>query len=94
MGQDIASSSITIRVRDAVAVVGFLLTVVIGAATGYFSLRSEIAEAKNTAQLAIVEFEKLMPRVARIECLIEQQTQYQIYGVLPTHQCEQGGFVR
>jgi uncharacterized protein YjaG (DUF416 family) len=88
MDRDISSSEIRIRVRDALAVVAFLIGTAVAAAAGYYTLRDGIAEAIAEARKAHTKFDELAPRVERIECLIDQQTQFQIYGVVPSKQCE------
>jgi hypothetical protein len=62
----------------------YIIPIVVATATataGWFSLKNDVAEAKT-------KYTSLDQRVARIECLIEQANQFQIYGIKPTQRCD------
>jgi hypothetical protein len=72
---------ITLKLSHVIVVAGTLICGAATATAGYISLKSDIAEAKYEAST-------LSKRVARIECLMYQQTQFQIYGLKPTRACD------
>ena len=78
--KDVADLRLTLKVKHIytilVTVVGLTLAVV----TGWMALKSDVAEAKNG-------FNSLSKRVERIECLLQQSNNYQIYGIRPTKEC-------
>ena len=81
MQQEIADLRITIKVKHMYAVLFTVVGVSLTLAYGWFDLK---AEAK-TATSGVASLDK---RVSRIECLIEQSNNYQIWKIKPSKGCE------
>lgn len=77
---DVSESVITLKVKHIWTVVVTIVGVTVALGMGWFELKAEAAEAKRGV-------ESLTNRVARIECLIEQANNYNIYRIKPTHTC-------
>ncbi len=78
---DISDSLITLKLRHFWTVVVTIVGVSGALGMGWFELKAEAAEARRGV-------ETLTHRVSRIECLIEQQTNFQIYGIKPMRECQ------
>ncbi len=77
---DVSESSITLKVKHIWSIIMTIVGITAALGMGWFELKAEAAEARRGV-------DSLNHRVARIECLIEQQTTFAIYGVKPAHAC-------
>ncbi len=77
---DVLESVITLKVKHIWTVVATIFVVAAGMGAGWFELKAEAAEAKRGV-------ETLTNRVARIECLVQQANEYQMYKRLPAYPC-------
>lgn len=87
MSNDVADLRITIKVRHVYAVIATIVGLTLIVSTGWFAIKADISEANQIAVEAKKDASKLNLRVARIECLVEQQLNYQIYKIKPTSPC-------
>ncbi len=81
MQQEIADLRITIKVKHMYAVLFTVVGITATAVYGWLDLKAE-AKSANTN---VFSLEK---RVSRIECLIEQGNNYQIYKIKPVKGCD------
>ncbi len=77
---DVSDSLITLKVKHVWTVVTTVVGVTAMLGMGWFELKAEAAEAKRGV-------ETLTNRVARIECLVQQANEYQMYKRLPAYPC-------
>lgn len=77
---DVADLRVVIKIRHIYTVMATVVALTLAAATGWFALKADVAEAKKEATT-------LRTRVTRIECLVEQQLNYQIYKIKPIAPC-------
>lgn len=77
---DVAELRLVFRPKHIYAIAAILVGITAGVVTGWLALKTEVAVARQ-------EVQSLEPRVARIECLIEQQNNFQIYGLKPAAPC-------
>jgi len=78
--KDIADVHFRVSVKTAYRVLVGAVALTLTLSAGWLSLKYDVAEARQ-------KFAQVEPRVGRIECLIEQQTQYLIYKKVPTATC-------
>lgn len=78
--RDISEYTITMKIKHIWTVFFAVVTITVTLVAGWLDLRAEAAEAKRGV-------DSLTNRVARIECLIGQQNNYQIYGIKPITPC-------
>jgi hypothetical protein len=90
--RDITEYRVTMKFGHLLSACGSLIVVVAVCATGWWSLKNDVASASALAQDAKTTVEvrsrEIQAQVAHMSCLMEQQTQYQIYGVKPNRVCE------
>lgn len=74
---DLPDQRITLKVSHVFISVGFIMSLTSAAAWGWWSLKSDVADAQS-----------IKKQVSRLECLMEQQNQFLIYGIKPTTTCQ------
>ena len=89
MERDVADVRVTIKVKHMYAVIITVVGVTAAAVMGWATLKSDMAEAKNDVAEAKKMATALKLEVSEIRCLVQQQTNFQIYGVKPTHNCNE-----
>ena len=82
MDRDVADVRVTIKVKHMYAVIVTVAGITGMAAIGYATLKSDVAEAKKMAT-------ELKYEVSEIRCLVQQQNNFQIYGIKPSHECKE-----
>lgn len=80
MDRDVADVRITIKVKHMYAIIITVVGLTSVAVVGWLDLKAEAKEAN--VGVSSIEF-----RVSRLECLMEQQNNYQIYGIKPREGC-------
>ena len=78
---DITEKMVSLTVRHMWFVAIALVSVASTATYGWYSLKAEASEATGAVR-------SLDRRLTKMECLVEQQTRYQIYKELPRYRCE------
>ena len=78
--KDVADLRLTFNVKHIYTIIATVVGITLVAASGWMALKSDVAEAKNG-------FNSLSKRVERIECLLQQSNNYQMYGIKPTKEC-------
>ncbi len=91
MQKDIADVRLTIKVKHFYGAVITVATITAVAVSGWLSLKADVANAKaefkTEIQLARQESTGLGQRVAKIECLVEQQNRWHIFKEVPRYRC-------
>lgn len=82
MDRDVADVRVTIKVKHMYAVIITVVGITTAAAVGWATLKSDVAEAKKMAT-------ELRSEVSEIRCLVQQQNNFQMYGIKPTHECSE-----
>ncbi len=77
---DVSESSITLKVKHVWSIIVTIVGITAALGMGWFELKAEAAEANRGV-------ESLTNRVARIECLVQQANEYQMYKRLPAYPC-------
>lgn len=81
--KDIADVHVRVSIRTAYKVVAGVVGFTIVLVAGWMSLKNDVAAAH-------AQFRSFDTRIGRMECLLEQQTNHQIYKRVPTRSCYQG----
>ena len=82
MDRDVADVRVTIKVKHMYVVIATVVGITAAAAVGWATLKSDVAEAKKMAT-------ELKYEVSEIRCLVQQQNNFQIYGIKPTRGCKE-----
>lgn len=84
---DIADVRITIKVKHMYAILFTVVAITATAVYGWIDLKATASQGVIQAKEAKINSSILEIRVSRIECLIDQMNEYQIYKIKPTQRC-------
>ncbi len=91
MQKDIADVRLTIKVKHFYGAVITVTTVTAVAVSGWLSLKTDVANAKTEFRAEIERTRQqqagVLERVAKIECLVEQQNRWHIFKEVPRYRC-------
>ena len=80
MNKDVADLRLTLKVKHIYTILATVVAITVVIVTGWAALKSDVAEARG----GLASMDK---RVGRIECLLQQSNNYQMYGIKPTKEC-------
>lgn len=85
--REIAEFKFLINFKHAYLFVITLVSLTAFAVIGWYTLKSEVAEANKTANIALQEIGSFKSEVSEIRCLIRQQNEYIMYKKIPQGTC-------